>query len=352
MSNPIKIVAKKGGKKLFWGDLHVHSYESDGIGSPDHNNKFCRDIAALDFCCICDHAVGVHDKIRESAIKFTKPGRFISFSGFESGISGGGHVNFYFVDDSPEYEKILKGRLGETEERLSRKELWAKLLSLGEKKVIAVPHNHNRGGWEDMNSPVVRLNEIHSVWGNSEYTATKEKAYLFGHTSYRTFQQALAAGLRLGCIGSGDEHAGRGGTGTWLRHFKSNTAGLVAAYSETLTKKGIFNAMWDRAVYATTGARIILDFSINGNPMGSGFYVKNPNEKRKIRVQIEGTDNIKYAAVIKNNVELVNKKGYGKSMTIEIADDKPINGTDYYYIRVVQEDTHLAWTSPIWVSVK
>ena len=86
--------------------------------------------------------------------------------------------------------------------------------------------------------------------------------------------------------------------------------------------------------------------------MGSEFYVANSNEKRNIKVQIEGTDNIKYAAVIKNNVELVKKKGYGKSMTIEISDDKSISKTDYYYIRVVQEDTHIAWSSPIWVSLK
>jgi len=110
--------------------------------------------------------------------------------------------------------------------------------------------------------------------------------------------------------------------------------------------------MWDRAVYATTGARIIVDFSINGNPMGSEFYVNNPSEKRNIKVHIEGTDNIKYVAIIKNNGELINKKGCGKSFKIEILDDKPINKTDYYYVRVVQEDTHLAWSSPIWVSVK
>jgi len=351
-SNPIKIVPERGGKKIYWGDMHVHSYESDGIGSPDHNNKFCRDIAALDFCCICDHASSVPAKVRESAIKFTEAGRFISFSGFESGTPGGGHVNFYFIDDIPEYENVFGQMRRLNKGEYTRKKTWEKLLSYGEKKVIAVPHNHARGGWNDMDSPVVRLDEIHSVWGNSEYTATKEKAYLFGKTDYRTFQQALAAGLRLGCIAAGDEHAGRGGTGTWLRHFKSNTAGITAVYSKALTKEGIFNSMWNRCVYATTGARIFVDFSIDGHPMGSEFYVNNPYEKRNIKVQLEGTDNIKYATIIKNNAELVNKKGYGKSMTIEITDEKLISKTDCYYVRVVQEDTHLAWSSPIWVSIK
>ncbi len=352
-SNPIRIVPQAGGKKIYWGDLHVHSYESDGIGSPDHNNRFCRDIAALDYCCICDHARGVFKTIRESAVKFTEPGKFLSFCGFEgmaSDMPGGGHVNFYFADDSPEYETIFRARAGEDNGLRSRSQLWGELLGLGEKKVIAVPHNHARGGWEDMDSPVVRLNEIHSVWGNSEYTATPEKAYLFGHTTYRTFQQALAAGLKLGCIGAGDEHAGRGGCGTWLRHFKSNTAGISAVYSENLTKEEIFNALWDRRVYATTGARIILDFSVNGHPMGSEFQVGNSSEVRKIKVEVEGTDSIKYLAVIKNNQEFYTESGGGKSVKIEITDDSPIAGTCFYYVRVVQQDEHLAWSSPVWVS--
>ncbi|HUU29797.1 MAG TPA: hypothetical protein VM123_18500 [archaeon] len=354
-SNPIKVVPEKGGGKIFWGDLHVHSYESDGIGSPDHNNRFCRDIAALDYCCICDHASGVFKEIRESAIKFTEPGRFISFSGYEglaSEIPGGGHVNFYFADDSPDYEKVMKPLLELGNKYTSRHQLWERLLGFGEKKVIAVPHNHNGGGWHDMDSPVVRCDEIYSVWGNSEFTAGPEKAYLFGQTGYRTFQQALAAGLRLGCIGGGDEHAGRGGTGTWLRHFKSNTAGISASYSRTLTKEGIFNSLWDRAVYATTGARIIVDFSINGYPMGSEFYVNSPGEIRNIKAEIEGTDKIKYVAVIKNNGELVNRIGSGRSMKIELSDDKPVGRTDFYYVRAVQEDGHLAWSSSVWVSVK
>ncbi|MBN2290228.1 MAG: DUF3604 domain-containing protein [Candidatus Glassbacteria bacterium] len=354
-SNPIKIVPGPGTKKIFWGDLHVHSYESDGIGSPDHNNRFCRDIAALDYCCICDHARGVFQQIRESAIKFTRPGRFLSFSGFEGlagDMPGGGHVNFYFVDESPRYETVFRAAAGEREGLESRSQLWKELLGLGEKKVIAVPHNHNGGGWEDMDSPVVRLDEIHSVWGNSEYTATQEKAYLFGHTTYRTFQQALAAGLKMGCIGAGDEHAGRGGTGTWLRHYRSNSAGISAACADTLTRQAIFGALWDRRVYATTGARILLEFSVNGQTMGGELELSDPSAARKIRVMVEGTDSLEYLAVIKNNREFYRQSGSGKGLQVEITDDSPVAGTDFYYVRAVQQDGHLAWASPVWVSAR
>ncbi|MCK4967008.1 hypothetical protein KAS50_08245, partial [bacterium] len=107
-----------------------------------------------------------------------------------------------------------------------------------------------------------------------------------------------------------------------------------------------------RHCYATTGARIIIDFSINGNPMGSEIVFDDKKIKRNIFVKIEGTNNIKYVSVIKNNEEFLKKKGYGKSMTIDFSDDSPVNKTDYYYIRVVQEDEHIAWSSPIWVSIE
>ncbi len=139
---------------------------------------------------------------------------------------------------------------------------------------------------------------------------------------------------------------------SWLRHFKSNTAGISAAYSSELTKKAIFNALWDRQVYGTTGARIIVDFSVNGYPMGSEITVSSQAAERKIRLEVEGTDDIKYVAVIKNNEQWYSKEGSGKSVSLELSDEGQVVGTDFYYVRVVQQDGHMAWSSPVRVSVR
>jgi hypothetical protein len=37
----------------------------------------------------------------------------------------------------------------------------------------------------------------------------------------------------------------------------------------SLTRESIFASLYGRRVYATTGARILLDFTIDGHPMGS-----------------------------------------------------------------------------------
>ena len=36
----------------------------------------------------------------------------------------------------------------------------------------------------------------------------------------------------------------------------------------------------------------------------------------------------------------------------KLTDDSPLEGENRYYIRVVQEDGNMGWTSPIWVNVE
>ena len=64
-------------------------------------------------------------------------------------------------------------------------------------------------------------------------------------------------------------HAGRPGNSDWLRVCRGYPGGLVAVYAPELTREAIWDALWHRRCYATTGKRIILEFSVDGEPMGS-----------------------------------------------------------------------------------
>ena len=45
------------------------------------------------------------------------------------------------------------------------------------------------------------------------------------------------------------------------------------------------------------------------------------------------------------------KGGYGKEMEFDWQDESlPEAGWLYYYVRVIQKDKAIAWSSPIWVS--
>ncbi len=339
VSNPVEVVEQPG-DRLYWGDLHVHTWESDGLNTVSDAYQFGRDLAALDFCAISDHSDGVKPPQRAGAKRFLDEGRFVAFSGWEQTVVDGGHVNVYFVDDSEKYETLYS-------REISKPEFWERLRSVGKGNVIAIPHNHAGGGWEDFDDELIRLNEIYSVWGSSEVRHPAERPYRFGRTGGRIYQDGLQKGLRLGCIGSGDEHAGRPGYGYWLRVSRAWRNGMVAAYAPSLTRNDVFAALWDRTVYATTGARIILDVELNGQRMGS--QIKAADAPRTLKVHAVGTGNIRSVEVVRNNEVYFTHQGHGAEATFEVRDTTPLGDGAYYYVRVIQQDTHMAWSSPIWV---
>jgi len=135
-------------KRLFFGDIHVHSTLSDGKYKIDQIYRNTINDNYLDFICISDHAEVIDNvektspnpirdtiqfylnkilgrsewqMIKDKAIEYNVPGRFTTFIGFEWSASAeypGGypdspyghedvsHVNFYYRDiysDAPEY---------------------------------------------------------------------------------------------------------------------------------------------------------------------------------------------------------------------------------------------------------
>jgi hypothetical protein len=52
--------------------------------------------------------------------------------------------------------------------------------------------------------------------------------------------------------------------------------GLVGIYAEELTRESIWQAFWARRCYGTTGERIVLRMSADGQPMGAEFSTSSP----------------------------------------------------------------------------
>jgi hypothetical protein len=125
---------------------------------------------------------------------------------------------------------------------------------------------------------------------------------------------------------------------------------MVAAYAPALTRKDIFTALWDRTVYATSGARILLDVQLNGKRMGS--QIEAADTPRTLRIQVAGTADIRTVEVVRNNEVYYTHQGNGAEASFEVRDTTPLGDGAYYYVRVTQQDTHLAWSSPIWVDPK
>jgi hypothetical protein len=168
----------------------------------------------------------------------------------------------------------------------------------------------------------------------------------------------------MGFIGSSDTHLsipggpGIEGTSGALRYDKP---GYACVWAPRLTKGDIFEALHARRCYATTGIKLLLDFTLNETPMG-GETALEPTDARTIEVNVAGTAPIEAVEVVRNGETVFTEIGDGGPIArLEFSDDSDMRdyafdaaGRDpfvYYYIRVIQQDWNMAWSSPVWVEV-
>ena len=99
---------------------------------------------------------------------------------------------------------------------------------------------------------------------------------------------------------------------------------------------------------ATTGARITLEFDIDDQPMGAVMRATRPPSE--LRVRVLGTDALASVVVVRNNEDwhTVTDPGWDCDFTLQDL-GMPEELTGWYYVRVVQRDGNMAWSSPIWI---
>ena len=284
-SNPLRVEADPA-YRVFWGETHGHTAFAEGQGSPDGYYKFGRDVARLDFLSLSEHDIWMDDRewktLQEMAAKHRVPGRFTTILGFEwtSRLLYGGHHNVFFRN-APGRRRVPN----QTAPLLD--ELYAGLRRRnGTDDVLIIPHAHQAGDWSRNDPDMERLVEIQSGHGTFDWFGDKY----------------LRNGFEVGFVGASDNHNGHPGySGVGNRQM----GGLAAALARENTADGIFDALRNRAVYATTGERIILDAALNGSRMGR----RQPQASaREIVCRIHGTAPIDTVEVIKNGESIYSKR--------------------------------------------
>jgi hypothetical protein len=109
--------------------------------------------------------------------------------------------------------------------------------------------------------------------------------------------------------------------------------------------------MRQRHAYAATD-NILVDFEAEASGgdrhlMGDAFVDRNGQPK--LIAKIEGTERIKQIDLIRNNQFVYTSSPDNKSADFTYTDRSPTAGESYYYVRVMQVDGNLAWSSPIWI---
>ena len=363
VSNPCLPIGQSDSPNIYWGDVHVMTEISAGLARPATAYEYARDMSHLDFCAVTDgdDADGFYtneewEETKEAVRKFYAPGQFVTLLAYEyHERRKAGDKNIYYCTDEAGLFRWsdLEGEQPQA--------LWKALEGT---RALTVPHHTVSGSgglrpWDYHHPEFQRLVEIYSVWGNSECDACSRPN--FWHNNFEnSVQNGLARGYRMGIIASGDSHDGLAGNSSWLRLRRGYRNGMVAVYASELTRNAVFDALWNRACYGTSGERIILSFGLNAAHMGEELSGEHDRARRHLRVRATGTAPVREITVVRNGNEVHVYKGSAEDEGFEWIDKDDfgdVSLTDYrgqqfiyYYVRVVQNDGELAWSSPIWVS--
>jgi hypothetical protein len=343
---------------IYWGDMHGHTAISDGKGSLDDYFIYARDAARLDFVVVSDHDFGnaapwrmpkeTWTLTQDKADQYTVNGKFVAIAGYEwtsqpkywtpeeplfkGPVRFYNHKNVYFPSrveylfsaKDPAYNSpnVLAPAVQKVEGLIQNNHL------------DPGPNGRDQFDYDPLHYSVIVNTEMWPdtmQYQGKTYTGNTEK----------TLREFLNRGGKTGFVGSTDTHEGK-------------PAAKTALLAKELTRPAIFEALRHRRNYAVLGARIVLDFKIDGHFMGEEIEISgNP----RIVADVQGTDKIREVVIVRDGTVIHTLNPSAQKVRFKY-EDKSFSGSSYYYVRVIQTDkdehgnrSH-AWSSPIWVKRK
>ena len=353
----------------YFGQLHSHTQYSDGAGSLDSALAYVKalpDNANVDFVAFTDHSnyfdsknnpnveAALYDtslvkdsdpshswatyKNAVAAFNAANAGKMVAIAGFEMTWSGGpGHINTF---NTP-------GIVSRNNTTLNNKtkdaglQAYYKLLSQAEGANSISQFNHpgttfgnfiDFGYWDAVVDTRMYMVEV----GNGEGQIGAGGYY----PSYEQYIMALDKGWHVAPTNNQDNHKGKWGNANDARDV---------ILTDDFTEDGIYAALRARRMYATEDKNLELDYTVNGNMMGSIIDVP---EKLNFEISFndpDRTDSIAKVELVVNSGKVAYTwdsaadlaKG---SVSVELAPEYT-----YYFVRVTEGDGDLAVTAPVWV---
>lgn len=163
---------------------------------------------------------------------------------------------------------------------------------------IAIPHHvayqpGSRGkNWvthDEHFSPFAEIYSSHGCSENDENLLVMERHEHMGpRTDVTCYETGLDRGLKVGCIASGDNHSVPG----------EADHGMMCVLSPSRDPKDIWESLKARRVYGVSHSRMEIDFSLNGNDMGSEV---KPG-RAELAIDVKAANAIDRIELLKDNV--------------------------------------------------
>lgn len=366
-SSPIKCF-QENDKNLFWGLFHGESERVDSTENIESCLRHFRDEKGLNFFGTSSYESAdetsneIWKSVSQNIQEFNEEDRFATFLGFQfAGEAGKEGVRqlVYLKDNKP----IFRQKDPKTSS------LQKVYKSVSPKEMIAIPTftmaKKNLYDFKEFDPLIERVAEIYNAWGCSERTKNEGNPRpITGHieeSKEGSLLNALKHNHRFGFVAGGLDDRG-----IYSDFFDSDqvqySPGLTAVMCKKYSREAIFESLYQRACYATTGPRIIVGFHVAGHPMGSELSTATKPGllvNRHISGFVAGCAPITKVEIVRNGevIKTFNPPNYHfdffhddmdsfSNITLEVKGAPPFV---FYYLRVYQEDEHMAWSSPIWI---
>ncbi len=330
-----------------FGDIHGQSGISDGMGELDQYFQYARLVAGLDFTALTDHdcypdwmSESEWEWIRTTSSLFNCDGDLTTLLSYEWTPNeyryDFGHKNVYYPgDEGGLYRSGDEG--GMTPDRLFTSVKQFGAMAFAHHPAATWTMVSAATDWAFHDEDVQRVVEIYSRHAPFEF---------FGNTSIFTknnpqlrhcsVQDALKLGYHMGFIAGSDSHQMEHGV----------EGGIIGLLVNTLNRGEVFDALYARSTWATTGARIMVSLKLNGQSMGSVVHV-DVGTQVALEASVLGTDACKVELLCNNEV-IFTQRSIGQVCDFNFS-DRVLDEKTWYYLRVTQDDNHQAWSSPVWV---
>jgi len=331
---------------VYFGDLHSHSDLSldkqPGALPPAQAYAYAKHVAEIDFLAISDHThspdlnVAGYNQVIAAARAYDHPdSHFVAIVGQELGLWGPGGYGHMNIFESP----VRADNDSNDDTRLNLLHAYDFLIRnqlLGQFN-HPLPNGSSNFSGLSYYAPVDPWMATLEVL-NGKRSENYEQYYL----------AALQKGWHVGAVGDQDNHARNYGNTV----SSSGDIYLTGVLAESLTKPAILEAIRARRTYAfqTSPAwdRIALtEFTANDHWMGESFAQSDTI----VRFRVRATAPLPFrsAQLYRNGYLLQAIELSANAFTWEPVDSSS-HGSVYYLVKLVQEDTDMLWSSPIWVN--
>ena len=354
--------------QLYFGQLHSHTTYSDGAGTLEDGLNYVASLSEkdnVDFVAFTDHSNYFDDKnaanpeaalydaskmTAESAQKWNAytgainafnqqhAGKLVALAGFEMTWSGGpGHINTFNTPG------IVSRNNSTLNNKTADAGLQAYYKLLSDENLVNSINQFNHPGttfgnfidfgyYDPIIDTRIQLVEV----GNGEGTIGAGGYY----PSYEQYIMALDKGWHVAPTNNQDNHKGKWGNANDARDV---------ILTDDFSQEGIYQAIRDRRVYATEDKNLEINYTLNGEMLGSTIA---DAESANIKVSVydpDASDSISKVEVVVNSGAVAHTWDDPTDLTSgELECTIPANYS-YYFIRVTQGDGNLAVTAPVWI---